>query len=345
MLAPTLFHPARAAPGITLERVSTTPLRVTVGVLTFHRPEHIGAAIRAIGEQIDELRDPGVAVEILVVDNDPAGSAQTVCTEVGRSDTRYVIEPRPGIAAGRNRVLTECADRDLILFMDDDGRPGTRWLARMIACWRAYSRPAGVAGWVATEYVGAPDPWLLAGGFFDRRKRRTGELVPAAACGNLLLDLRVLRRHNLRFPDDTALTGGEDTTLTSRLVAAGEKIVFCAEAEVLDLVAVERLTRGWVLQRALSHGNTNGHLDVELSSLPRPVARLTVIGGGMARTATGFGGALVGVLTRSTRREATELRRAFRGMGMVAAGAGFRYAEYARDRRGLRRFTRSGARR
>ncbi|HLS32139.1 MAG TPA: glycosyltransferase, partial [Brevibacterium sp.] len=91
--------------------------RVTIAIPSYRRPQQLRALLAALPERIAETAD--ARVDVLVVDNDPAGSAEetTIGTDL---DLRYAREDTPGIAAVRNRVLDECRGSDLIAFIDDD---------------------------------------------------------------------------------------------------------------------------------------------------------------------------------------------------------------------------------
>ncbi|SPT53690.1 mycofactocin system glycosyltransferase [Actinomyces bovis] len=302
-------------------------IKATVAVLTFHRPEQIRETVRQLLAQA--LAAPRwCEVDVLVVDNDPAGSGRRAVEALGRGGVRCVVEPTPGISAGRNRALDECqsAGRDVLLFMDDDGRPGSGWVVSMIKRWRK-TKPAAVAGWVDTRYLGEPSPWILAGGFFERRRFEDGVERPAAACGNLLLDLEQVG--NLRFARSLGLSGGEDTLFTRMLVARGGKIVFAPNAVVVDQVAVNRVTRRWVLQRQLSQGNSAGLMDLYLRS--GVGARAKVVVGGAARMVAGVAKAGIGAVTHDLAKDAKGWRTASRGAGMALAGLGLSWNEYSRE--------------
>lgn len=102
---------------------SNDMIAVTIGVPTYRRPELLEALLRTLPSRIAECADLGIAVDVLVVDNDPAGSGRDVAAGADLP-VRYVVEPAPGIAAARNRILDECVDRDLVAFIDDDEIPG-----------------------------------------------------------------------------------------------------------------------------------------------------------------------------------------------------------------------------
>ncbi len=72
------------------------------------------------------------AIRVLVIDNDPAGSGEAVVSALDSDAVRYVHEPRPGIAAARNRALDEAASYDLLIFIDDDEWPNPTWLQSLL---------------------------------------------------------------------------------------------------------------------------------------------------------------------------------------------------------------------
>lgn len=318
MVPHTQNRPARS-----LDDAAASPVLVSVGVLTFHRPEQIRETVAALRAQIDELGSD-IDAEVLVVDNDPAGSGRDAL-DLSDEKLRVVVEPTPGIAAARNRALDEAQGRDLLLFLDDDGRPAPGWIAALVGKWRE-TGAAAVAGWVDTHYLGEVDPWIEAGGFFRRRQWADGQDLPAAACGNLLLDLHQVGER--RFSLALGLSGGEDTLLTRSLIADGGRVVFCRDAVVVDQVATERINRRWVLTRSFSHGNTGGILDMHLSQ--GRLARPKLAANGVARLGAGVAKTALGTARRDLETQARGARLAARGLGMTVAATGLNYQEYAR---------------
>jgi hypothetical protein len=309
-------------------------VRVTVAVPTFRRPEELRTLLPLLLQHVREVSAGRYAADVLVVDNDPAGSAAATVAGVGAPELRYVAEPTPGIAAVRNRALAESADAALLAFIDDDERPEPGWLTALLDTWAA-TGAAAVSGVVLAEYAHEPDPWLLAGDFFVRRRMRTGTPIDVAACGNLLLDLVQVRALGLGFESSLGLGGGEDTLFTRTLVRAGGRMVWCDESAAVDRVPAERMTRAWVLTRAWSHGNAA--VLTELRLTPGAAGRLRVraagVAGGLLRVA---GGGLRwgwGALRRSDRHRARGLRALLRGAGMAGGACGVVFEEYARSGR------------
>lgn len=321
---------------------------VTVAIPTYRRQDELSALLPEIdrhARNVTEDGSNGFRVNVLVVDNNPDGSGAMLANAMGLADLRAVVEPSPGVSAVRNRALLETAASDLLIFIDDDERPTEKWLATLLSTWDAANRPAAVAGRVVSEFSGPIDSWIEAGGFFVRRSLPTGTSIDVAATNNLLLDLRTVRALGLTFDPAFGLTGGEDTLFTRSISAAGERMVWCNEAVVIDRVPVDRSSRRWVLARAASYGNARSLVDVYLarSRAARMQTRGRNVGEGALRMVVGGARCLLGVLARSERHQAQGLRTAYRGAGMAAGALGFKYQEYARShhRRLFRRRTRA----
>jgi hypothetical protein len=305
---------------------------VVVAVLTYKRPKDLAELLPVLTAQVAAL--PG-EVEVLVVDNDPAAGAEGLVADLALPATRYVHEPRPGIAAARNRALTEAAHAAALVFIDDDERPSDRWLVSMLEMFAA-ERCAAVVGPVVSEYEVQPEPWITEGRFFDRRRLATGTAVRAAATNNLLLDMRVVRELGLQFDEKFGLTGGSDTLFTRRLGENGRRMLWCDEALVVDVVPAHRLTRRWVLQKAFRSGNSWSRTSLELagSAAERLGLRVALTARALPRLAGGAARLLAGVVTRRIGWRARGLRTIARGAGMASGALGYVYTEYRRPAAG-----------
>jgi len=307
----------------------STPLpSVTIAVLTYLRPEDIQASLPALVDQA--ARYPGEA-SVLVVDNDPQGSARSTVEPFTADRVSYVVEPTPGIAAARNRALAEC-DTDLLVFIDDDERPTPDWLRLLVDTYLAHPGTLGVLGLVESEFSSTPDPWIVAGRFFERLCPPTGTEIFVVSTNNLLLDRGLLERESLRFDERFGLSGGSDTLFSHEARRRGLSFRFCAEALVLDAVPPERMTREWALNRTYRMGNSWSRtlLAVTPPGPGRLVTRLRLTAAGAARVAFGAVRALAGRLTGSASWHAQGHRTLRRGAGIAAGAWGHAYEEYAR---------------
>lgn len=309
---------------------------VTVAVLTYRRNAALEVLLPLLVSQAAALSGNGTAAEVLVVDNDAGGGARTVVA--AQPDVRYVVEPSPGIAAARNRALDESLGSAALAFIDDDELPEPGWLAALVETQRR-TGAAAVAGPVESVFDGDLHPWIVAGGFFRRvhsRGLRTDDLVPAAATNNLLLDLRAVRRHGLRFDAGLGFSGGEDTLFTGALVGVGERIVWCREAAVVDHVPAARMTRAFVLRRVFAQSNASVRVRLRLRAGrgQRFVARARFALSGTARCLLGAGQTVAGTLARVDRWQARGCAALARGLGTMAGVLGIEYQEYRREHPG-----------
>lgn len=316
-------------------------LRLRVGVLTYKRPDALRLGLPLILEHVARLNaDPELSAKVLVIDNDPAASARSTVESFDPELVSYVLEPEPGISAGRNRALDEARDDDLLVFIDDDERPREHWLEPLLDTWRK-TGAAAVMGRVVSEFDSALDPWISAGSFFVRRRLETGTPIEVAAAGNLLLDMRQVRDAGVRFNPRFGLTGAEDTLFSRMLRTAGGTIVWCDESVTTDFVPPQRTTRRWVLARSWSHGNSLALVELYLAAGRGQAfaVRLRFIARGVLRVAGGGARCLLGLVVRSQRHQARGLRSALRGAGMVAGALGVAYLEYGRSASWRERFS------
>jgi glycosyltransferase involved in cell wall biosynthesis len=315
--------------------ISTKPLSVRIAVLTYQRPQDIGAALPRLLAQAESVECDSVHCDIVVVDNDPEGSARDFVTAFGADHpgiVHYQHEAEPGISAARNRALASAADCDLLVFIDDDERPCLNWLALLLETYQAHAS-AAVVGPVISEFEVQPDAWVQAGRFFDRRRLPTGTEVKVAATNNLLLDLHQIRAYGLDFDPQFGISGGGDTMFTRSLYQNGGKLVWCDEAIVLDVVPTARTTRDWVIRRALRSGNSESSTSLKLarSHRERGLVRLKLTGRGAGRIVAGGARLGVGTVTSSLRHQARGLRTLTRGAGLLSGAWGYVYREYRRS--------------
>lgn len=309
--------------------------RVVVAVLTYRRPAELTRLLPMLVQHAATLRP---CAEVLIVDNDPAGSAKEQIEAFRPAypddavSVRYVHESSPGIAAARNRALTEADGRaGAIVFIDDDETPGDDWLALLVAQWRA-AGSAAVAGPSRQVFDGAPDPWVVGSRVFDRRTAATGASVPWAGSGNLLLDLRQIRDLGLTFDDRYGLTGGSDTMFTRTLVARGGVITWCDEAEVCEPVPAARSTRRWVMRRTFRLGNGRSRIRLDLAPTAGARARVRIAAHGTAAkmVARGAQSWLHGAATASAARRGYGACRLTGAVGVLSGAYGHLFTEYRR---------------
>ncbi len=302
--------------------------KTVVAVLTYRRTEWLPALLAELEAQAGTVEP---RADVVVVDNDPEGSAAaTVAAWSGRG-VRYVHEPQPGISAARNRALAEAEGADLLAFVDDDEMPSPGWLAHLVATWSRW-RCAAVAGPVPAQFLGPADAWVTGSGAFDRRRLPTGTTVAGAGAGNLLLDLGQVRPLGLAFDERFGLTGGEDTLFTHALIRSGAEIRWCDEAEAIEFVPPNRLTRSWVLRRSFRSGSSWSRAEVHLASgaAGRWRTRSAVLAKAAVRMPLSLLAVVAGVVRRDVGARAAAVTVLASYAGAVVGAFGYVLGEYTR---------------
>lgn len=300
-----------------------TPKSLAIAVLTFKRNEAIEALIPLLVEQLALVELPA---KVIVVDNDPEAGAREIVSRFVDQDVLYAHEPEPGIAHARNRALSAAEDIDLLVFIDDDESPTAQWLPLMLAAYEKY-QCVGVVGNVVRTFDVEPDAWIRAGRYFDKDVITTGTPQSAASTANLLLDMRFMREHDLRFDPVFGLSGGSDTLLTRQIVRSGGVLVWCAEALVVEQIPASRTSRKWVVTRHFRVGNSSSQTALAMtdSRVQRGEIRAKAMAAGAIRVLGGGARRLWGKATRSLEHDARGMRTVARGAGMFTGAVGYHY--------------------
>lgn len=305
--------------------------RVAITICTYRRPEGLSRVMPPVLAQARECR--GAQVRLIVIDNDPSGSARDVVREIENTGAAltYVHEPRPGIAAARNAGLDAAVGDDAVVFVDDDEVPAPAWLDRLVEVWIVLGCD-GVTGPVEYTFASPPDSWVRASKVFDRLRHETGSRMQEAATNNLLLTTDILRSTGARFDDRFGLTGGSDSALTRTLVSAGADIRWCDEAVVQELVPESRTGAGWITRRTRRTTNAGTRLELLTANSRhhRAVTRAEYAGRGAWRIVRGSVAGLAATHAADTDRAAAAAIDVARGKGALTAALGLHDVEYRR---------------
>lgn len=226
-------------------------MTLSVCIATYRRVDRLAALLVDLtGQQL--LPD-----EVVVVDNDPQGSARAVVEATSRNApfaVRYEVQPVKNISITRNRTVA-LASGDWLAFIDDDERAPTGWLAQLMQAavqWQA----DGVLGPVEPVVPSEAPAWIRRGRFYEWQRLESGTVVPPNRLrfGNVLLRAQSLRNQPGPFDPALGLTGGEDGDLLARLALEGSRIVWSDEAVVREPIEKSRLSLRWLLRRALRGG-------------------------------------------------------------------------------------------
>ena len=300
-------------------------MRVTICAATYKRPAGLARLLDGLTALSFSAAPP--ELRVVIVDNDPEGSARRTCDEWADKlscPLTYVVEARRGISFARNAALAHAADTDWIGFIDDDETPEPRWLDELLKVQREYNADV-VTGPVVPHFLDAPPNWMVKGRFFDGIRRATGSVLGHAFTGNVLFRSQIRDDPALRFDHRWALIGGGDRHFFARVAEAGFRIVWADEAVVRESVPKSRANVRWILRRGfrIGAGSSNIRLDLE----PGFRTRLELLGVGTYRIAKGL--FFLPLTWRLGKHMVvTYLRHICYGAGMLAGWFGLRYKEY-----------------
>jgi GT2 family glycosyltransferase len=296
---------------------------VSVCVATCRRPNGLANLLGAL----EVLEIPaGMALRVVVVDNDPAGSAKAICDEAFERHAyplHYGVEKRRGIPFARNAALAVAlADSDFVAFVDDDETPEADWLAELLRVQGDYKSDV-VAGPCLPRYLEPPPRWIVEGGFHELPRHPTGAPCHVAFTNNALVCSSVFAGLEQHFDESMGLNGGDDAEFFIRSVAAGFRIAWADKAIVHESIPASRATLRWILQRGFRVGTSSAWVQLKHGSAT-PFGLLTH---GAYCLLKGTGLALL--LPLRGRAVAAEGLRLFAyGLGRIAGSSGYLRMEY-----------------
>jgi succinoglycan biosynthesis protein ExoM len=302
-------------------------MNVSICIATFRRTERLRAVLHDIAHQ--ELP----CTEVVVVDNDAAGSASSVidwAQQTFRGLTlRYDVQPEQNIALTRNRTV-EMARGDWLAFIDDDERAPPNWLLELSSAASRYAADC-VLGPVEPVVAHTAPQWIRRGTFYAWPRMPSGSAVPPNQLrfGNVLIRGHLLRQGQPPFDPAYGLTGGEDGDLLARLANAGARIVWCDSAVVHEPIEPARLSLKWLLRRALRGGQDFARHTLAGRYGPvTALTRTTFIARALLQSLAALG--LAGITwPRGTHRTAHWLLKAAANAGKLSVFWGYHYREYA----------------
>ncbi|MEM6252514.1 MAG: glycosyltransferase [Cyanobacteria bacterium P01_D01_bin.156] len=297
-------------------------VKVAVCAATYKRPELLEKLLESLNN-LTFTRIPTPVVEVIIVDNDSAGSAQSTVEDARASfqwPLKYFVETNQGVTYARNRCVTEVAkDTDFIAMLDDDEYATPQWLEELLISRKTYNAEIVAGPVLAVFREGQQVPnWMKSGEFHTYPRHETGQEMETAFTGNVMFSTQITNRLS---PDESffdhrfAQKGAEDAYLFSCLYKEGYKIVWANNAVLYEPVADQRLSLKWILKRGFWSWSTHSIIESELY----PSIKVQGI-----RAIKGLGLILIGAVSvvpsivLGKARLAWSLLRIYRGMGTLS---------------------------
>jgi succinoglycan biosynthesis protein ExoM len=227
---------------------------ITVCICTYKRPLLLEKLITALQHQTTNGLFTYSAV---IVDNDCNESARNTVMKLNMNASfaiEYYVVPEQNIAVARNKTI-EKAKGGYIAFIDDDEIPPQNWLLTLFMTLNEYMVD-GTLGPVEAQYEIQPPNWIVRGKFYEKKPPfETGHVLSwiDTRTSNALIKKEIIGTDMMPF-DPRFGRGGEDKDFFKRLIEKGHVFVWCADGVVFESVPPERLTRFFMLKRALLRG-------------------------------------------------------------------------------------------
>lgn len=304
-------------------------MKIAIIAITYKRPEGLRKLIRELMRQ-DLSGTPVDVLNLVIVDNDPEGSAAGVLAEFQDSEKIRITglhEKRPGIPFARNCGMHHAIEgNDFFAFIDDDEYPTPIWLRNLLAvAIELYSDC--VLGPVTPVFPNGTPSWIQRSRVFEGWKHPHRAQIFEAASNNVLVRSAFIREHGIEFDERMQASGGSDYRFFRQCVAAGMVIHWAATAEVLEDIPHSRTALRWMAQRQIRLGNTFA-LDARLSRHTPRIVRLYAVG--LIRATAGL--ISLPALLLSSRWGSNAAIHLLRGIGIVSGIHGYRHDEYAKSR-------------
>jgi succinoglycan biosynthesis protein ExoM len=210
----------------------------------------------------------GVALELVVVDNEPEAGARTGVESFAKScrfPVHYVHQPKRGIATARNSILGKAVGlgADWIAMLDDDETAAPDWVADLMA--PEYREIPILAGRRIFVYP-SPKP------FWAREKEprlpAEGSPIVTISTSNVRFSAKLVTQSGVRFDESIGLDGGSDHRFFKAALAAGYAARRTNKAITYETVHPERMTYAHMMRAHYGLANTRTNWRLKEDGLP-----------------------------------------------------------------------------
>ncbi len=239
-------------------------VEAVICIPSFRRPDGLRRTLASLAGQ-----RTGLSFAILVIDNDAAGrEALAVASDFFRETGipgHCAVEEKQGNCHAINAAFAGAMDRfrqaEFFLMIDDDETAAPGWLEAMVTTARRLD--ADIAGGPVDRVFDHPvDAAMATHQLFRSIEAPTGPIGAIHGTGNCLIRRRVFEAFGRPYFDPAFnFLGGGDMDFFTRCRKRGFRFAWCAEAEIVEHVATDRLTPRWLMRRSVRTGTINYLID------------------------------------------------------------------------------------
>ncbi|MCR5262157.1 MAG: glycosyltransferase family 2 protein [Candidatus Gastranaerophilales bacterium] len=230
---------------------------VVLSICTFKRPKIFSQCL----ETVAKLNLPqNVKVELLIIDNDSAGSAKETVEnfkEQIKIPVNYFVEEKRGLSNARNRLITEAVNLGAshIAMFDDDILLPENWLVNYVNYYNENDNAVIITAASYAAFTEKPPKYIEKNDLFKcSTTKKTGSVRKDAASGNVFFPVSVITDLGLSFKSDYVFMGGEDGKFFEEASSKGAAIVWCNDCFNRELNGTDKINIGWIVKRSHYNG-------------------------------------------------------------------------------------------
>ncbi|WP_420317649.1 glycosyltransferase [Ekhidna sp.] len=245
---------------------------IAIGLGTKERPKMLEQAL----ESLSRIHIPSdLEVILLVCENGSSSSALEIVEKYQSKlpfPASYIKEERVGIVYMRNAILDEArkANVGFLAFFDDDEVVKEDWLVQINNARIKYHADV-IQGYVEQKFISDDVDNIVVKHFPGSLDIHSGAELEVASTRNVLIDLSIVYKYDVRFNNRFNLTGGSDTLFFMQLKNKGARIFFCREAEASETIPSSRSTIEWLLSRCFRNGFSKYLISMEIHGKPKAI--------------------------------------------------------------------------
>jgi len=233
-----------------------TTEKIIIGVATYGRSDYLKDCLNSLANlALPDSR----SVELMLVDNNPKPQAESTLNSIQFSiQVHYFHEKNRGIVHARNRILLESLslNADYLGFLDDDEMAEENWLTQAV---QSLSGHISIVTGPCEFQFDQPTNWLPHSRIFSPKNHDTAEYAGTSSTRNVFFDMKIVKKHTLRFEEKLNWLGGSDTFFFIQARALGYRTYWDNRMLVSEQIPKSRANLKWVLKRNLRLGGGRIH--------------------------------------------------------------------------------------
>ena len=299
------------------------PPKVAVSLCTFKRPDVLETLLERLLE-VAKTADGTARIGVVVVDDDPAGSAEGTSrrwAERFELGLHYRCTGSCNISIARNQALEGgMALGEWLALIDDDCLPDAGWVKALVEMQQRTGADC-VSGLCGMTLPPDAPRWMTDEPFDEEPPQgEDGQRVTDGYLKNTMISAAFLRAHGLHFDVALGVSSGEDAMFFHDIHQAGVHHRFARDARVDEMVPSDRARLGYQLRRRFWYGNTEAVTSIGRGMVSRP----RMAASGAKKVAIGAVHPARRALTGRSLQWRFALAEMLRGLGRVLGAAGIK---------------------